>query len=224
METAEPTGLYRQRLRKFIEEVTLYPVSCEKLAMGRSDIEWLEAVLTGGAKIVQLRDKESDGRRLLEKAKIFREKTLAAGALFIVNDRVDIALLSGADGVHLGNSDLPAAEVRALAPALIIGLSCNTEKQAATAETRGASYFNIGPLYPTGTKAGLSEFLGPEAIKRFSARSPLPFTVMGGIKKEHIPELTALNARRIAVVTALTCAADIAAETREWIKAISARC
>jgi len=224
VETAEPTGLYRQRLRKFIEEVTLYPVSCEKLAMGRSDIEWLEAVLTGGAKIVQLRDKESDGRRLLEKAKIFREKTLAAGALFIVNDRVDIALLSGADGVHLGNSDLPAAEVRALAPALIIGLSCNTEKQAATAETRGASYFNIGPLYPTGTKAGLSEFLGPEAIKRFSARSPLPFTVMGGIKKEHIPELTALNARRIAVVTALTCAADIAAETREWIKAISAQC
>lgn len=216
----EKTELYQQRLQKFIVEVTLYPVSCERLAKGRDDIIWLEAVLAGGAKIVQLRDKESDTLRLLEKARIFRRKTLEAGALFIVNDRVDIALISGADGVHLGNSDLPAAEVRALAPDLIIGVSCNTEEQAATAEERGASYFNIGPLYATQTKDGLSSFLGPGAIPRFSARCPLPFTVMGGIKKEHIPELTAAGARRLAVVTALTCADDIAAETRAWLAAI----
>ena len=217
------TELYRQRLKKFIEEVTLYPVSCERLAKGRDDLAWLDAVLAGGAKIVQLRDKDSDGLRLFEKARIFRQKTLEAGALFIVNDRVDIALVSGADGVHLGNSDLPAAEVRALAPGLIIGVSCNTEEQAATAERRGASYFNIGPLYPTQTKDGLSAFLGPAAIRRFSARCPLPFTVMGGIKKEHIPELTAMGARRLAVVTALTCADDIAAETRAWLAAIKER-
>ena len=105
----ERTDLYQQRLKKFIEEVTLYPVSCERLARGRDDLAWLDAVLAGGAKIVQLRDKESDGLRLCEKAKIFRQKTLEAGALFIVNDRVDIALISGADGVHLGNSDIPAA-------------------------------------------------------------------------------------------------------------------
>jgi thiamine-phosphate pyrophosphorylase len=212
--------LYHQRLKKFIEEVTLYPVSCERLAKGRDDLTWLEGVLAGGAKIVQLRDKESNTLRLLEKAKIFRQKTLAAGALFIVNDRVDIALISGADGVHLGNSDLPAPEVRALAPELIIGVSCNTEEQAATAEQRGASYFNIGPLYATQTKDGLSAFLGPAAIPRFSARCRLPFTVMGGIKKEHIPELTAMGARRLAVVTALTGADDIAAETRIWLETI----
>lgn len=217
----EKTKLYRQRLKKFIEEVTLYPVSCERLAMGRDDIAWLDGVLTGGAKIVQLRDKESSGLRLFEKAKIFRQKTLEAGVLFIVNDRVDIALLCGADGVHLGNSDIPAAEVRAFAPELIIGVSCNTEEQAASAEKRGASYFNIGPLYATQTKAGLSAFLRPAAIPRFSARSTLPFTVMGGIKKKHIPELTVMGARRLAVVTALTCADDIAAETRDWLAAIS---
>ena len=214
------TDLYRQRLKKFIEEVTLSPVSCERLAMGRDDIAWLDGVLTGGAKIVQLRDKESNGLRLFEKAKIFRQKTLEAGALFIVNDRVDIALLSGADGVHLGNSDIPAAEVRIFAPELIIGISCNTEEQAANAEKRGASYFNIGPLYATQTKDGLSTFLGPAAIPRFSARSALPFTVMGGIKKEHIPELTTMGARRLAVITALTCADDIAAETSAWLTAI----
>lgn len=217
------TTLYRQRLDKFIEEVTLYPVSCERLARGRSDIAWLDSVLAGGAKIVQLRDKYSDTLRLFEKARIFRKKTLEAGALFIVNDRVDIALTSGADGVHLGNSDLPAAEVRALAPELIIGVSCNTEEQAAGAEARGASYFNIGPIYPTQTKDGLSTFLGPAAIKKFRARSPLPFTVMGGIKKEHIPELTAMGAKRLAVVTALTCADDIEAETRIWLEAIKHR-
>ncbi|OGQ87884.1 MAG: thiamine-phosphate diphosphorylase [Deltaproteobacteria bacterium RIFOXYD12_FULL_56_24] len=219
----DKTELYRQRLRKFIEEVSLYPVSCERLARGRDDIAWLDGVLAGGAKIVQLRDKDSDTLRLFEKARIFRQKTLEAGALFIVNDRVDIALVSGADGVHLGNSDLPATEVRALAPEFIIGVSCNTEEQAATAERRGASYFNIGPLYPTRTKDGLSTFLGPAAIPRFSARSGLPFTVMGGIKKEHIPELTALGARRLAVVTALTEADDIAAETKAWLAEIKER-
>lgn len=220
MATEKKPALYRQRLIKFTEEVTLYPVSCERLALGRSDIEWLDGVLTGGAKIVQLRDKESDSRSLLEKARIFRRKTLEAGALFIVNDRVDIALISGADGVHLGNSDIPAAAVRAFAPELLIGVSCNTEEQAATAERRGASYFNIGPLYPTRTKDGLSTFLGSAAIPRFSALSALPFTVMGGIKKEHIPELTAMGARRLAVVTALTCANNIAEETRAWLTAL----
>lgn len=215
------SSIYQHRLELFTEKVTLYPVSCEKLAKGRTDLEWLDGVLAGGAKIVQLRDKESDGRILLEKAKAFRAMTSKAGALFIVNDRLDVALLSNADGVHLGNDDLPADEVRRLAPDLIIGVSCNTEEQAETAEKRGASYFNIGPLYTTGTKENISQFLGPDAITLFSRRCRLPFTVMGGIKKHHLPELTARGARRIAVVTALTLANDIETETREWISSIT---
>jgi thiamine-phosphate pyrophosphorylase len=208
--------LHQQRMRTFIDEVTIYPVSCERLAAGRSDGEWLEAVLAGGARIVQLRDKESDDRTLYEKAVLFRRETAAAGALFIVNNRVDIAMLAGADGVHLGNNDLPAAAVRKICPDLIIGVSCNTEEQAATAAERGASYFNIGPLFTTETKGGLAAFLGTEAIKRFASRSPLPFTVMGGIKFHHIPELVGLGATRIAVVTALTQADNIARETEKW--------
>ncbi|MBU0484214.1 MAG: thiamine phosphate synthase [Proteobacteria bacterium] len=217
----EQAGLYRLRMNKFKHEVTIYPVSCEKLAKGRSDIDWLQAVLAGGAKIVQLRDKESDDRTLFEKAAIFRRETTRAGALFIVNNRLDIALLTGADGIHLGNSDIPAQEARRLAPDLIIGVSANTEEQAATAASRGASYFNIGPLFPTNTKENLTTFLGPEAIKKFSALSPLPFTVMGGIKLEHVPELTDQGAQRIAVVTALTMADDITLATERWTVAIS---
>ncbi|ADH86349.1 thiamine phosphate synthase [Desulfurivibrio alkaliphilus] len=208
---------YQQRLQKFIEEATLYPVSCEKLAMGRSDRQWLEAVLAAGVKIVQLRDKEADGRTLLGKARMFRELTRAAGALLIVNDRLDVALLSEADGVHLGNDDLPCEEVRRYAPELLIGVSCNREEEAASAEARGASYYNIGPLFPTGTKEEPREVLGIDAIARFSRHSPLPFTVMGGIKKHHLPDLLAAGVKRPAVVTALTQAADISAEAKEWL-------
>ncbi len=211
-----------ERLQIFTEAVTVYPVSCEKLANGRSDLEWLAAVLAGGARIVQLRDKEAADRELYEKALAFRRLTSAAGALFIVNNRLDIALLSEADGIHLGNSDLPAEAARRLAPEMLIGVSANTIEQAATAKERGASYFNIGPIYPTSTKAGLKEFLGPEAIPAFRAVSTLPCTVMGGVKLQHVEELVAHGAQRLAVVTALSQSPDITTETGRWIAAITA--
>jgi len=207
-------------MRIFNEEVTVYPVSCEALCNGRSDREWLEAVLAGGAKIVQLRDKVSDDRTLYEKALFFREKTRAAGALFLVNNRLDIAILSDADGIHLGNSDIPAQEARRLAPEMIIGVSANRAEQAASAAARGASYFNIGPLFPTSTKSGLQNFIGSGAIAEWSRKSELPFTVMGGIKFDHLDELLAAGAKRIAVVTAISQADDMRAETARWIKKI----
>ena len=154
----------------FANQVTVYPVSCEKLGNGRSDIEWLDGVLAGGARIVQLRDKVSDDRALYEKALLFRRKTAAAGALFLVNNRLDIAILADADGIHLGNSDIPAQAARQLAPDMIIGVSANSREQAASAEDRGASYYNIGPIFETKTKAGLSEFIGVQEIKTYSAK------------------------------------------------------
>ena len=218
---------YSARLRHFIERVDIYPVSCERLADGRSDRQWLDAVLAGGAAVVQLRDKDSDDGELLAKARYFRRRTREAGALFLVNDRFDIALLSDADGIHLGQNDLPPADVRRFAPDMIIGLSCNSEEQAmelGRLEHQGdcpVSYYNIGPLFPTGTKEGLARFLGPQAIERFSRHCHLPFTVMGGIKAKHIPELVGRGARRIAVVTAISQAADIAAETRRLARMIT---
>ncbi len=217
---------YRIRLQKFVEEVTVYPVSCERLAEGRSDGQWLENVLRGGARIVQLRDKESSDGRLLEKARFFRRKTSEAGALFLVNDRLDIAMMADADGIHLGQKDIPPEEVLKLAPEMIIGISCNNEDQArqlGEMENAGnlpVTYFNIGPIYPTETKEGLSEFIGPEAITRFSSYVTIPFTVMGGIKLEHVQKLVALGASRIALVTALTGAPDIAEETGRWVEKI----
>jgi thiamine-phosphate pyrophosphorylase len=211
---------YQKKVNFFREKVTIYPVSCEPLANGRSDIEWLEGVLAGGAKIVQLRDKYSDDRAFYQKALIFREKTNNAGALFIVNNRVDIAMLAHADGVHLGNNDLPVEKVREFGPDLIIGVSCNEKEQVSTVKERGGSYYNIGPIYTTKTKKNLTPFLGSDVIESFSSLCDLPFTVMGGVKRDHIQDLVAKGVRRIAVVTALTQAKDIAAETRLWIEAI----
>ena len=210
----------QQRMDIFLHQTTIYPVSCEALANGRTDEQWLDEVLAGGARIVQLRDKESNDRTLYEKALVFRHKTEAAGALLIINNRLDIALAVNADGIHLGNSDMPAEAARIIAPDLIIGVSANTEEQAATAKARGASYFNIGPIYPTQTKKRLTSFLGPKAVPTFAAHCDLPFTVMGGIKFQHIKELTEVGVRRIAVVTALTQADNIAAETTRWIEEI----
>jgi thiamine-phosphate pyrophosphorylase len=214
------TSPLQERLSIFRHHVTLYPVSCERLANGRSDLEWLDAVLAAGVRIVQLRDKVATDRALFEKAKRFREQTRKAGALLIINNRLDIALAVDADGIHLGNSDLPAEEARRLAPELIIGVSANTAEQAATAAARGASYYNIGPLFPTATKEGLSTFLGTEAIHTFSARSELPFTVMGGVKFDHLSALLHHGVRRIAVVTALTQAPDIKAAAQQWLAAL----
>ena len=211
---------YQKKLNFFREKVTIYPVSCEPLTNGRSDIEWLEGVLAGGAKIVQLRDKYSDDRAFYQKALVFREKTNEAGALFIVNNRLDIGLLAHADGVHLGNNDLPVEKAREFGPDLIIGVSCNEKKQVSTVKERGGSYYNIGPIYTTKTKKNLTPFLGSDAIESFSSLCDLPFTVMGGVKRDHIQDLVAKGVRRIAVVTALTQAKDIATETRLWIEAI----
>ncbi len=215
-----------QRMRQFTDEVDVYPVSCEKLCVDRSDKQWLDAVLAGGARIVQLRDKESGDRELLAKARYFREETRRAGVLFLVNDRMDIALLAEADGLHVGQKDLPAEELRRLAPDMIIGVSCNTEEQArelGRLEQVGklaASYYNIGPMYQTGTKEGLVRFIGSEAIGRYSRHCSLPFTVMGGIKLAHVQELVAAGARRLAVVTAISQAEDMVQETRNWCHAV----
>lgn len=216
------SDLYSMRMSKFISLVGVYPVSDDQSPGGGNEKEWLESVLVGGAGVVQLRDKVSTDRQLLDKARLFRRLTNVAGALFIVNDRVDIALLADADGVHLGQDDLQPPEVRRLGRDMIIGLSCNTETdvmeitESERAGEDAVSYYNIGPLYATDTKEGLSDFIGIEAVAAFSRHSDLPFTVMGGIKLEHVNELAACGARKIAVVTAISRADNMKVETLKW--------
>ena len=131
--------------------------------------------------------------------------------LFIVNDHLDIALAVNADGVHLGQEDLPVAVARKLAPDLLIGASSHSVNQALQAEQEGADYVNVGPIFATGTKAATVQPLGVEAIELIGGKLNVPYTVMGGITAANLNEVLARGARRIAVVTAITMAADIAA-------------
>ncbi len=199
----------RQIRKAMFDQVDLYPVTCERLSAGRSDLEILEAVMRGGAKIVQLREKERSAGELYRLGLKFREITSRAGVLLILNDHVDIALAVEADGVHLGRTDLPIAAARRLAPELLIGASAHSLEEALEAEREGADYVNIGPIFPTRTKE-VDSFLGPAAIRAIAPHLKLPFTVMGGINATNIGQVIAEGARRVAVVTAVTQAEDVA--------------
>jgi thiamine-phosphate pyrophosphorylase len=171
-------------------------------------------VIQGGSKIIQLREKDYPKRDLYNLALKFRRITERAGVLLMINDHVDIALAVEADGVHLGQEDLPVQVARKLAPELLIGASTHSLEQALQAEEDGADYINIGPIFSTTTKEGVGRSLGPAAIREISPRIKVPFTVMGGITEENIDQVLAQGARRVAMVTAITRAADIAQQVR----------
>ena len=207
----------REKRRARFDEIDLYPVTCERLSAGRSNLKVLEAVIRGGARIIQLREKEYSKRDLFDLALTFREVTARAGVLLIINDHLDIAVAAGADGVHLGQDDLPFAAARGLAPDLLIGISAHSLEEALEAEREGADYVNIGPVFATSTKAGADRGLGPAAIASIGSRLAVPFTVMGGITAANLDEVLAAGARRIAMITAITQAADIA-ETVQFFR------
>jgi thiamine-phosphate pyrophosphorylase len=200
--------------KTMFEAVDLYPVTCEKLSAGRSNLDVLEGVVRGGARIIQLREKEATSREFYDMAVRFRQITSRAGILLIINDRLDIALAVDADGVHLGQEDLPVDAARKLGPELIIGASTHSLEEALRARDAGADYVNIGPIFPTSTKTGVRDFLGPEAISAIGPRLGIPFTVMGGIHERNLDEVLRHGARKVAMVTEITQALDIARKVR----------
>jgi len=214
--TMHTNSLHTDRMRHF-QQAGLYLVTSQALSCGRTTLEIVDAALAGGVRLIQLREKEMPVPDFWRLAGQIRARTARAGALLIINDRLDVALAVGADGVHLGQADFPIAPARQLAPDLIIGASTHSPAEARAAEQAGASYLNIGPLFPTRTKTWPGEFLGLEGLSAIARLVTLPWTVMGGIKKAHIPDLLKAGARTIAVVTAVTAAADPAQAARELL-------
>lgn len=206
-----------------MEDFELYPVTCETRSRGRSNLEVLAQLIEAGIKIIQLREKELSQKALFEMAVRFREITAAYGVKLIINDHLDVAMAAGADGMHLGQADLPCREARRLAPRLIIGVSVHSLEQALAAEKDGASYVNLGPIFDTRTKGVLSKGLGVGLIKEAAPQLKIPFTVMGGINRDNIDLVIKAGARRIAMITALTQADDIKTTARYYIDKIRSR-
>ena len=210
----------KERLEK-LAAIDIYPVTCQDFSEGRTNLEVLAAVLAGGAKIIQIREKHWNKKDLYDLAIEFGKRTRSHDALLIINDHVDVALAAGADGVHLGQEDLPIGVARKIAPELIIGASSHSLKEALKAEKDGADYVNIGPIFPTKTKADTVRFLGPEAIVEIGPHLTVPFTTMGGINPDNIIRVLKAGARCVAMITAITRAADITARVQQLRETIS---
>lgn len=210
-----------QRLAQF-EDADLYVVITEQFCAGRSSLDVLDAVLEAGVRLVQLREKDIEGCELYERALMFRERTREAGAVLIVNDRVDVALAVDADGVHLGQSDLPIEAARRIAPDLIVGASSHNLDEALAAQHGGAGYVNIGPIFSTQTKSVPTGEVGPGMLDVITPHLTIPWTTMGGIKRHNIGQVLERGAKHIAVVTAVTEAEDVRAAASELQEAILA--
>ena len=209
-----------ERIEAF-KEADVYPVVTSEFCLGRSPVQVAESLLRAGVRLLQIREKSMPDRQFLDLLLQVRELTWEYGALLIVDDRVDAALIARADGVHLGQDDLPLPDARRIAPDLLIGVSTHNAGEIVRAQEEGCSSLNIGPIYPTKTKQLACTFLGLEQLKSLVPSVRVPFSVMGGIKFMHLAELKAAGARRIAAVTAFTQADDPGAEAAKWRAALT---
>jgi thiamine-phosphate pyrophosphorylase len=200
----------------------LYAITCESYHPGRGLLEVMEEALQGGADIIQLRDKTAGKRELLEKARALRALTRQYGVPFIVNDHVDVALLAEADGVHLGQDDLPLAEARKLlGPDKIIGISTHRIEEARAAEEGGADYIGVGPVFATNTKPRARP-VTTAYVRQVAAEIRIPWVAIGGITPDNVEEVLAAGARRISAVGAIVGSADVRGTCRRFVEKIKA--
>jgi thiamine-phosphate diphosphorylase len=194
---------------------TIYVITDSHKARGRSHLEIAAAAIRGGATAVQLRMKEEPARVVLDAARSIVSLCREAGVTFLVNDRVDVAMIAGADGVHVGQDDLPVAEVRALMGSrALIGASAATVEEAVAAERAGADYLGVGAVYATATKSDAGAPVGPARLTEICRAVRLPVVGIGGITVENAPAVIRAGAQGVAVVTAVTLADDMAAAVR----------
>lgn len=187
----------------------------------RDPVAALEAALRGGATLAQWRPKHLPARQQYETAVQALSVARRLGVPLIVDDRVDIALAIGADGVHIGQQDLPAAVVRRLlGPGLILGVSASTPAEAKEAEEAGADYLGVGPVFPTFSKADAGEAIGLEGLRAVIEATRLPVVAIGGITRENAPLVLAAGAAGVAVISALFGQPDVAEAATRLRKAI----
>lgn len=192
-------------------EAGLYALTDGNLSLGRPVDVVVQALLDAGIKIIQYREKDKKAGRMLEECRMIRQLTRQTGACFIVNDHVDLALLCEADGVHVGQDDLPVPEVRRLVgPKMIIGLSTHSPAQAEEAARLGADYIGVGPIFATQTKKDVCAPVGLTYLDWVVANSPLPHVAIGGIKPHNVGDVVRHGARCCALVSAFVGAENIA--------------
>jgi thiamine-phosphate pyrophosphorylase len=212
----------RLRRREILRGCPVYLVTEEAFSAGRSSADIAEAALAAGVRVIQIREKESTARRAFEIALEVRTLAKRYGALVIVNDRVDLAIAAGVDGVHLGQQDLPIGIARRLlGDDALIGLSITEASQLDGPEVQAADYLGVGAVFPTGTKADAA-VPGLALLGEARAATSAPIVAIGGIGPENAALPIVAGADSLAVITAITQAADPQAAVRELAAAAQA--
>jgi thiamine-phosphate pyrophosphorylase len=211
----------RIRRRELLRSSAVYLVTEEALSAGRRSEEIAEAALRAGVRVVQVREKEGSARRALDVAVNLRELTRRYGALLLVNDRIDIALAVGADGVHVGQEDLPIELARRLmGDDALVGLSITDSDQLAARDAAEADYVGVGAIFPTGSKNDATP-TGLALLAAARAATQTPIVAIGGIDAGNAGLAIAAGADSVAVISAIAAAADTAAAVEALATAVA---
>ncbi|MCL5105399.1 MAG: thiamine phosphate synthase [Armatimonadetes bacterium] len=205
---------HRPNLANFLS-TDIYGITADEYSLGRGNVETVRLMAEAGVKVIQYREKDKSARQMYEECLAIRELTRIGGVTFIVNDHVDLAVAVEADGVHIGQDDLPPEKVRQLVgDEMIIGLSTHSPTQARAAMDIAdiIDYIGVGPIFATNTKKDVSEPVGLEYLEYVVNNVKVPFVAIGGIKEHNIGLVRAGGAGIISLVTEIVGAPDIAAK------------
>jgi thiamine-phosphate pyrophosphorylase len=201
-------------------DFTLYLITDRKLFRDRASLYTaIEEAMKGGIRAVQLREKDLGVRELLAMAYRMREITVRYGARLFINDRVDVALAAGADGVHLGGESMPVHAARKIVgETMIIGASAHSTAEAALAADEGADFVTLGPVYETPSKMCYGAPLGIGVLRETTERLSVPVFAIGGIKAERVHEVSEAGAYGIALISAILTARNIQSNAEEFVR------
>lgn len=205
---------YRPNMTNFLS-TDIYGITADEYSLGRGNVETAKLMISAGIKVIQYREKDKSARQMYEECLAIRKFTENADVTFIVNDHVDLAVAVEADGVHIGQADLPPEKVRQqVGDEMIIGLSTHSPMQAQSAMGIAGiiDYIGVGPIFATNTKRDVCEPVGLEYLEYVASNISLPFVVIGGIKEHNIGLVRARGAGIISLVTEIVGAPDITAK------------
>ncbi len=208
-------------MKKEAIDYSLYLVTDRELSMGRSNLSIVRSAVQGGVSCVQIREKNCSTREFIEETLILKEFLKKQNIPLFVNDRVDVAMAVGADGVHLGQKDLPFLMAKKIVgDSMIVGISAETPEDASRAEKEGADYIGVGPIYLTSTKADTGEPLGLDGLLHIRRLVKIPIVAIGGLNPSNAKSAIQCGADGIAVVSAIVSAKNPETAARELKKII----
>jgi thiamine-phosphate pyrophosphorylase len=207
--------------RKF--DLSVYFVTDPVLTGARSVTEVVDMAIAGGATMVQYRNPDAKTRVMVDEARAILALTKPAKVPFIVNDRIDVALAVGADGVHVGQADMRVADVRRLiGPAPIVGLSITSEADLGVSDFEGVDYLGVGPVFATSTKPDAAPPINVGGLEAIVARTKIPIVAIGGLHAGNAADAISAGAAGVAIVSAICAAPDPTAATKELVGIVKA--